>query len=143
MKTIGWVLCFLLVVSAAAAWAERLSVSVSVANIRSGPGEKYDILWAVEKYYPIDVFQKTGQWYHFSDFEKDRGWIHASLVSKIPAVITQKENCSIRSGPGTQFAVLFTVEKGIPFKVLDRKKGWIHVRHADGDSGWIHESLVW
>jgi SH3-like domain-containing protein len=143
MKTIGWILFFLLLASAAIAWADRLAVSVSVANIRSGPGEKYDILWSVEKYHPLDVFQKSGQWYHFRDFEKDEGWIHESLVSKILSVITRKENCSIRSGPGPRFAILFTVEKGIPFKVLNRKNGWIHVQHADGDSGWIHESLVW
>jgi SH3-like domain-containing protein len=143
MKTIGWIISFLLLVSASVAMAERLSVSVSIANIRSGPGENYDIIWAVEKYHPLDVFQKSGRWYHFRDFEKDEGWIQESLVSKIPSVITKKENCNIRSGPGASFATLFTVEKGIPFKVLDRKKEWIHIRHADGDSGWIHESLVW
>jgi SH3-like domain-containing protein len=143
MKTIGWIIFFLLLVSASVAMAERLSVSVSIANIRSGPGENYDILWAVEKYHPLDVFQKSGRWYHFRDFEKDEGWIHESLVSKIPSVITKKENCTIRSGPGARFAILLTVEKGIPFKILDRKKEWIHIQHADGDSGWIHESLVW
>lgn len=143
MKPFGWIIFFLLLVSASAAMAERLAVSVPIANIRSGPGENYNILWAVEKYHPLNVFQKSGQWYHFRDFENDQGWIHASLVSKIPSVITIKENCSIRSGPGTRFGILFTVEKGIPFKVLDRKNEWIHIRHADGDSGWIHASLVW
>jgi SH3-like domain-containing protein len=123
--------------------AERLSVSVSIANIRSGAGENYDILWAVEKYHPLDVLQKSGPWYHFRDFEKDEGWIHESLLSKISSVITKRENCNIRSGPGTSFATVLTVEKGIPFKVLERKNEWIHIQHADGDSGWINESLVW
>jgi SH3-like domain-containing protein len=143
MNTNGYIVSFLILVSASVAMAERLTVSVSIANIRSGPGENYDIIWAVEKYYPLDVFQKSGKWYHFRDFEKDEGWIHESLVSKISSVITKRENCNIRSGPGESFATLFSVEKGIPFKVLDRKKQWIHIQHADGDSGWIHESLVW
>jgi SH3-like domain-containing protein len=143
MNTKVWIIFFLILVSASVAMAERLTASVSIANIRSGPGENYDIIWAVEKYYPLDVFQKSGKWYHFRDFEKDEGWIHESLVSKIPSVITKRENCNIRSGPGESFATLFSVEKGIPFKVLDRKKQWIHIQHADGDSGWIHESLVW
>ena len=143
MKSIGCIIFFLLLASASMALAERLSVSVSIANIRSGPGENYDILWSVEKYHPIDVFQKSGKWFHFRDFEKDEGWIHESLVSKIPSVITKKENCNVRSGPGDHYPVSFTVEKGIPFKVLNRKKEWVHVQHADGDSGWVHESLVW
>ena len=105
-----------------AASAERLAVAVSVANIRSGPGENHEILWEVEKYYPIDVFKKSGQWYHFRDFEGDEGWIHKSLLGKIPSVITKKDDCNIRSGPGPSFAIVFTVEKGIPFKEIKRKK---------------------
>jgi SH3-like domain-containing protein len=89
------------------------------------------------------VFQTSGQWYHFRDFEDDKGWIHNSVVGKIPSVITQKEDCNIRSGPGESFEILFTVEKGVPFKVLDRKNSWIHIEHADGDTGWIYQSLVW
>ncbi|MGB5421183.1 MAG: SH3 domain-containing protein, partial [Desulfobacterales bacterium] len=28
-------------------------------------------------------------------------------------------------------------------KVLEQKGNWIHILHADGDQGWIHDSLVW
>ncbi len=143
MKHYAWITFFLLLVSVSVASAERLAVSVSIANIRSGPGENFDILWAVEKNHPLNVFQKSGQWYHFRDFEGDEGWIHKKLLGKFPSVITNKEKCRIRSGPGTRFEVLFEVEKGIPFKVLKRKGSWIRIQHSDGDKGWIHESLVW
>ena len=143
MKNYAWIIFFLLLLWASVASAERLAVSVSIANIRSGPGENYDILWAVEKYHPLDVFQKSGQWYHFRDFEGDEGWIHKTLLGKFSSVITKNESCYIRSGPDTSFEVLFEVEKGIPFKVLEHKGSWIHIQHADGDKGWIHESLVW
>lgn len=143
MKNYVWTIFFLLFVFTGAASAERLAVAVSVANIRSGPGENHEILWEAEKYYPIDVFQKSGQWYHFRDFEGDKGWIHKSLLGKIPSVITKKDDCNIRSGPGPSFSVLFTVEKGIPFKEIQRKNSWIHIQHADGDTGWIYQSLVW
>jgi SH3-like domain-containing protein len=122
---------------------ERLTVSVPKANIRSGPGTKYDIIWQVYKYYPLRVIKKTGSWYRFFDFEGDKGWIYRSLVRKIPSVITIKEKCNIRSGPGTKYRVLFTTEKGVAFKVINRKGSWIHVRHSDGDKGWIYKSLVW
>ena len=143
MKNYVWITFFLLLVLASVASGERLAVSVSIANIRSGPGKNYDTLWAVEKHHPLNVFQKSGQWYHFSDFEGDKGWIHKALLGKFPSVITKKEKCNIRSGPSPRFEVLFEVEKGIPFKVLKRKGSWIHIQHADGDKGWIHEALVW
>jgi SH3-like domain-containing protein len=122
---------------------ERLTVAVPKANIRSGPGTHYDIIWQVYKYYPIKVIKKTGSWYRFVDFEGDKGWIYKSLVRKISSVITTKEKCNVRSGPGTQYRVVFTTEKGVAFKVINRKGSWIYVRHADGDKGWIYKSLVW
>ena len=143
MKRCLILLFFLIFINTGVAVAERLTVVVSVANIRSGPGSKHDILWKVEKYYPIEVLKKTGSWYLFKDFEDDKGWIHKSLLGKTSAVITKKDQCNIRSGPGTKNEILFTVEKGIPFKVIKRKGKWLHIEHADGDKGWIYRSLVW
>lgn len=123
--------------------AERLSVKVPIANVRSSPGAKNDILWKVEKDHPLNIIKKSGSWYRFRDFEGDMGWIHKSLLSKAASVITIKKNCNVRSGPGTNFDKVFTVDKGIPFKVIKRKGNWIKIRHADGDNGWIHKTLVW
>ncbi len=123
--------------------AEFLAVKVPIANIRSGPGENQDLLWKVEAYHPLQVIEKNGKWYHFKDFEGDEGWVHFSLVQKMDAVITAKENCNIRSGPGTKYDIVFTAEKGIPFKVLKNQQKWIKVEHADGDTGWIYNTLVW
>ena len=125
------------------AQAERYSVSVPKANIRSGPGTKYDWIWQVGKYYPIEVKKKSGPWYFFRDFEDDEGWVHKSLLHKVHTVITKKNKCNVRSGPGTKNNIAFTVGEGIPFKVIKKKGNWFHVEHADGDKGWIHKSLVW
>ena len=123
--------------------AQRMAVVADVANIRSGPGIRYDILWKVGKYHPLMVLKKSGVWCYFRDFEGDEGWIHRSLLGSTAAIITIKELCNVRSGPGGSFNILFTVGKGIPFKVIRRQGQWIHIQHADGDRGWIHASLVW
>jgi SH3-like domain-containing protein len=143
MKVQSIIIFLLIMLLAGAASAERLAVSAPVANIRSGPGTSHNVLWKVEKYFPLRVIEKSGEWYHFEDFEGDKGWVHQSLVSKISAVVTKNDECNIRSGPGTSNKIIFTVEKGIPFKVLKRKGSWIHIEHADGDKGWIHKSLIW
>lgn len=143
MKTLISILVVLLVLTAGIAQGQRMAVTSSVANIRSGPGTKYQIVWKVEKYHPIDIIEKSGGWYHFRDFENDKGWIHNSLTGKTPTVITNRDDCNIRSGPATSSKIVFKVEKGIPFKVIGRKDKWIHLEHADGDRGWIHSTLVW
>jgi SH3-like domain-containing protein len=122
---------------------ERLSVKVGIANMRSGPGTKFDILWQVEQYHPLIIIEKKGDWYKIKDFENDVAWLSKSLLGKIEGVITIKNKCNIRSKPGTKNQVLFTVEKGVPFKVLERKENWIKIEHADGDVGWIYKTLVW
>ena len=120
MKTKAWFLTFLFVVLAGQASAERLTVKASIANVRSGPGKQYEILWKVEQYHPLQVLTKSDRWIQFRDFEGDIGWIHSSLVADIPAVITKADKCNVREGPGTKFGIQFTVERGIPFKVLKR-----------------------
>lgn len=137
------ILTLILTLHTGLAFGQRLAISANIGNIRSGPGTNYDVMWQVEQYHPISIIEKKGTWYHFRDFEADEGWIHQSLVQEIPTVITAKPKCNVRSGPGTKYGIAFTVEKGIPFKVLKRKGNWLHVIHADGDKGWIHNSLVW
>lgn len=139
---------FLLVIfSAGDVLAEKLTVNADVANIRSGPGTNYEVLWQVEKYTPLQILDtdKTGAWYYIKDFEGSIGWISKNLMSNIDAVITKprEERVNIRSGPGTDHDVIFKAIKGVPFKVLERKGNWIHLQHADGDKGWIHKILVW
>jgi SH3-like domain-containing protein len=123
--------------------AERLSVNANIANIRSGPDATSAVMWQVEKYQPLSILQKQGDWYLFEDFEGDRGWIHKSLLSTEKTVVVKNDTCNVRSGPGTDHDIRFTVDRGVPFKVLAEKGDWLHIIHADGDEGWIHKALVW
>jgi len=138
----GAATCLMLLL-AVDAWADRVSVKVPIANVRSGPGTSYDVLWQVEKYHPLSVLSRKDTWCRFRDFEGDQGWISASVLNNDVSVIIQKDHCNIRTGPGTRYKVAFTVDKGVPFRVIKRKNDWIHIQHADGDQGWIYKSLVW
>ncbi len=138
-----WLIIVLSLIGSGPTAAERLAVGVPIANIRSGPDTKYEVLWQIQKYHPLIILKTLNSWYYFRDFEGDQGWIHRSLVDNTPSIITKKEKNNVRSGPGTTFKVLFTVEKGVPFKIISQKGDWIHIQHADGDKGWIHRSLVW
>lgn len=133
----------LLTVSYASA-SERISVSVNSAIVRTGPGSNYDIAWEnLDKNYPLELLDKKDGWYYVRDYESDVGWIYQSNVSKWDSVITKKDHCNVRSGPGSESPIVFVVNNGVPFKVLSRKDKWIKIQHSDGDTGWIHESLIW
>ncbi|MCK5542698.1 MAG: SH3 domain-containing protein [Desulfobacterales bacterium] len=142
-KIIGIVILCFLFSSVYTIANERRCINKTIANVRSGPGTDYDIKWKVEKYYPIIILKKQEEWYQFEDFEKDNAWVHESLLEKEDSIITIKNDCNVRSGPGTDFKIVFKASKGVPFKVLDKKESWYKVKHADGDQGWIHKTLVW
>lgn len=123
--------------------AERLAVAAKKANMRSGPGNQFDVLWEVEQYHPFEVIAKKEGWVRIRDYEKDEAWVHQSLLQNIDTVITSKDKCNIRSAPNPNAEILFTTEKGIPFKVISRQGQWLQVEHSDGDKGWAHQSLMW
>jgi len=137
------VLVVMTLVAGNVAAAERMAVKSAVANLRAGPGSKYEVLWQVEKFHPVLVIEKKKSWYKIKDFEGDMAWIHSSLLGNINGVITTKTKCNVRSSPDKTGKILFTVERGVPFKVLKRSGNWIRIEHADGEIGWIYNSLVW
>lgn len=122
---------------------QRMSVSAGIANLRSGAGTGNDILWQVEKFHPFIIVEKKGKWYRVKDFENDEAWIHNSLLGNVKSVITIKNKCNIRSKPTTKSSILFTAERGVPFRVVKSEGNWLKVEHADRDVGWIHKTLVW
>ena len=138
---VGLLFTFMLLGSALA--AERMSVKVGLANVRSAPDKKAEIAWQVTKYHPFQIVKKKGSWYQCKDYEGDSGWVYKSLLSSTATVITIKENCNVRSGPGTKNRILFIVDREVPLKVLKRQGRWLRIVHEDGDKGWIHASLVW
>ena len=127
----------------ASAQTVRMAVASEVANIRSSPDAKSQLLWQIERYHPLLIIEKKDPWYRFKDFEGHQGWIHKSLLSKTATVIVRVRRANLRSGPGTKNHIVFDAEKGTPFKILTKKKDWLKVQHVDGDSGWIFKSLVW
>lgn len=142
-KTALWIAILVLITASFCLSAEKMAVKAEKANVRSGPGLQHERLWQIEKYHPLLILEKKGQWFRFRDFEGDQGWINASLLDKTRCVVVQANRCNVRTGPGTEYDVAFMAGKGIPFKVLQTKGKWTQIQHADGDKGWIYNSLIW
>ncbi|MBR4508274.1 MAG: SH3 domain-containing protein [Elusimicrobiaceae bacterium] len=50
------------------------------ANIRQNPSGSADVVWVVEKGYPLKFVKKQGSWLKVTDGEGLTGWISASLT---------------------------------------------------------------
>jgi uncharacterized protein YgiM (DUF1202 family) len=139
-----------IVLTAATSQAAIKMVSISGDNInmRSGPGEKYRVIWELGKGFPLRVIEQKGNWLKVSDFEGDTGWVYKKLTSDSPHLIVKvhkdkKKKINIRTGPGTNYRIAGKAYYGVVFKTLKRDKDWVQVRHENGLTGWIKRSLLW
>ena len=56
------------------------------------------------------------------------------------SVASNKVN--VRSGPGTSHEILWSVGKYYPVDIIKTSGSWCRVRDFEGDTGWIHRSLL-
>ncbi len=57
-------------------------------------------------------------------------------------VSVAKDRVNMRSGPGTNYKLLWILGEGYPMKVLKRQGDWLRVQDFEGGVGWIHKKLV-
>lgn len=130
-------------------FAQMVSVKGDDINLRKGPSQKDSILWEYGDGFPLHVLEKKGSWLFVEDFEKDKGWIHTSLVSKSSYVIVKvnKNNgdkINIRQDPTTTATIVAQAKYGVVLKTIEEKDGWAKVRHdSQNVEGWIKKTLLW
>jgi SH3-like domain-containing protein len=123
-----------------------LCVKVQTANLRSGPGTKYEKTWQVFKYMPLKKIGSKGNWYKVKDVDGDVHWIYKKLVTnKYRCAVVKAREANIRKGPGTKYKKtdLSPAIKYDTFKVIKTKGDWVKVVDEFGEAGWIHKKLLW
>ncbi len=58
------------------------------------------------------------------------------------AMVIKGSRVNIRTGPGTNYAVLTTLKAGEPVKALGKQGDWYQVQLEDGRVGWVYGTLV-
>ena len=134
----------LLLVMASPAMA--LCIKKEKANLRTGPGTKYEKLWKVFQYMPFKLLSTKGNWKQLQDLDGDNYWVHAPLTTqKYKCAVIKNNQTNLREGPGTQYPKVSwaPVDKYFSMKVLKIADNWVHIEDASGDKAWIYRPLVW
>ena len=127
-----------------AAFAQRMvSIAAKEANMRSGPGTKYETDWTLGEGYPLRVIGRQGKWLKVSDFENDSGWIYGPLTGSTPMHIVKAKIANLRSLPSTESRIVGKVSYGDVLKTLERRESWVKVQREGGLKGWIAKRLLW
>jgi len=140
------ILCIVLLLFITLNDAYALCVNVPKANLRSGPGTRYERTWQVFKYMPFKRLARKGNWFKVIDVDGDIHWIYRKLVTdKFKCAVVKVDKANVRSGPGTNYEknILSPAFKYYSFKVLKIKGSWVKVEDEYGDTGWIFRRLLW
>ncbi len=57
-------------------------------------------------------------------------------------VVVKDAYIDLHTGPGRDFPVTFSVERGVTIELLRQRTDWIEVRTARGQRGWVHRSQL-
>ena len=77
-----------------------------------------------------------------SDYEKDVGWIHGSLLGKQPHHVVKSSVANIRQRPTTRSPIVGRLQRGEVVRTVARQPGWVQVA-SDGSKGWVATELLW
>jgi SH3-like domain-containing protein len=117
-------------------------VKVHVANLRTGPSRRAELVRQAYENEPLRVVGARGDWLRVRDAADGAAWINSDLIDGRPAVVVVRDVVNVREQNGTGFPIVFTAERGVNLLVLERSGRWLRVRHEVGE-GWLHDSLVW
>jgi SH3-like domain-containing protein len=130
------------------ATAEIASIQGDQTSLRQRPDKTSTVLWELNNGFPIEIIRKQGDWVNIKDFENDSGWVHKSRIDSKPHVIvkanrSEEQSINVRSAPRTNSSIIGNAFYGVVFTVIEKKDGWVKVRHDTGLTGWVKSDLLW
>lgn len=124
--------------------AEIVSVTVHTASLWSQPGGQYAYeTLKVPRHYPFSVLERSPDYLKVRDYTGQTGWVTVEQVGPQKGIVIEIASVNIRKGPGKTYPIAFKAFKGVTFKVLSEQEGWLHIRHENGDQGWVVKSSTW
>lgn len=130
--------------AAPAAWAlDYLSVAEPTA-LYDAPSQKARPLFAIAAGTPVEAVVQLDAWVKVRDLRGDLAWIEKRHLSQKRTVIVRVDRAQVRQQPDDKAALAFEAARDV---VLDWVEpgplGWAHVRHRDGQDGFVRAAQVW
>lgn len=142
MKKLLFLFLFLLLASSCL--AEMVSIIHQPAELRDrAMVAGSEIIRQLPRYTPLQVLGSGSNYYQVKDADGRTGYVHQSLAGRHQSVTVTASTCNVRSGPGTEFPVVFKATKGDNYKTITQEQEWIQLISASGQLGWIWQNLVW
>ncbi len=115
-------------------------------NMRSGPGERYPVLWVYKRReLPVEITREFDVWRLVTDMDGIKGWVHqATLTGSRSFVVVGKSEATLRAQPDDGAAAVAELRPGVVGKLrrCDAGSAWCEVE-AGGYRGWLPREAFW
>ncbi|WP_102274449.1 SH3 domain-containing protein [Cytobacillus massiliigabonensis] len=155
-------ICFILLIGISpihlpptSAAGQTVKIGIDRLNIREGPGLSYPVVAQVNKGERYTYLSEKEDWIEIQLKDGKKGWAADWLVTlesseNSSTTISQSVNkqaiisadgLRVRKGPGTNYEVIGTINKGENFSVLAADGDWIQLATSYGN-GWVSSEFV-
>jgi SH3-like domain-containing protein len=120
-----------------------VSIRAEPVNVRSGPGERYPVLWVLKKRgMPVQVIAEYENWRKIRDWMGTEGWVHQAMVNSRRSVVIHPEDAVLRVDPNGIARPLARVEAGVIAEIEKCEAAWCRIEIGQM-AGWVDKHALW
>jgi SH3-like domain-containing protein len=120
------------------------SVAENGTPMYDAPSVRAKKLFVASRLYPVEIVINIDNWVKVRDQAGDLAWVERKTLSEKRTVIVTAAVADVRQAANDQSAVVFQAQQGVALDVTEPPTGgWVRVRHAEGQSGYIKIGQVW
>lgn len=140
--------CLVALPFSALAASSHVQVTVDKLNVRSGPSLQDKIITTLPVNAILPVVSETQDWVQVKLPNGSTGWLANWLVKPVTSASSQKQaesqvsNLNVRSGPSQTFPVIYTINPGTKYPLLQKSGQWLQIQLPNSQKGWIASWLA-
>ena len=134
----------LLALASSAAAGEFRSIAESGATMYDAPSVRAKKLFIASRFYPVEIVINIDNWVKVRDHAGDLAWVEKKVLSDKRTVIVTAAVADARQAASDAAVLVFRAQRGVALDLAEPPAdGWIKVRHAEGQTGYVKTSQVW
>ena len=128
----------------APAWSIEYRSVEAATVLYDAPSQRGVKLFVIRRDTPVEIVVSLEGWAKVRDAEGTLAWIERKFLAARRTVIVKAERAAIQQKPEEAAPLLFEAERNVSLEYLTALPGgWIKVRHADGQEGFVRAGQVW
>jgi SH3-like domain-containing protein len=143
-RALRWAVLLVLGLAAPLSYALEYKSLAAPAVAYDAPSDKARALFIVARSTPLEVVVWLDRWAKVRDAAGELMWIERRVLSDKRMLMVRGPQAEVREQPQEGAPLVFEAAKDVVLEWLEAgPPGWLKVRHAEGQSGFVRIGQVW